>query len=136
MAVCFAGLEGCVIASINLSAALSTPALANRINGSLFTSFSLGTLVAPAIVRRTGVKRSMVFSMGVYSVYMLPFIWLEPVSLVVAAVTAGLAGAVLWCAQGVYFTRNALAYAASAEPGRGGVGESRAICFGIHRGVH
>ena len=78
MAICFAGLEGCVIASINLSAALFSPVLANRVNGTLFASFALGTAVAPAIVRRTGVKRAMVVAMSIYSLYMLPFIWLNP----------------------------------------------------------
>ena len=127
MSVSFAGLEGCIIASINLGAALMQPALAGSVNAVLFGCFSVGTLLAPAVVRRLGAKHAMVVSMTLYTLYLLPFIWVEAVSLHVAAVVGGLAGSVLWTAQGVYFTRNAVAYATEMGPGSGASGESKAI---------
>lgn len=127
MSSAFAGLEGCVIASINLSAALFSPCLASDVNAMLFACFSIGTLAAPFVVRHTGLKRSMVISMALYSLYLLPFIWAERTSLLAAAAVGGLAGSVLWTAQGVYFTRNALAYAAAKSAVTDTTGESRAI---------
>ncbi len=125
MSSAFAGLEGCVIASINLSAALFSPDLASDTNAVLFGCFSIGTLFAPTIVRLTGLKPAMVGSMGFYMLYLLPFIWAERISLFAGAAIGGLAGSVLWTAQGVYFTRNALAYAAADVSTA--AGDSRAI---------
>ena len=85
MSSAFAGLEGCVIASINLSAALFSPDLASDVNAMLFACFAIGTLVAPHIVHRAGLKRSMVISMAVYALYLLPFVWAERTSLLIAA---------------------------------------------------
>ena len=51
MSACFAGLEGCIIAVINLSAAVVPPDIAARANGVLYLFFSLGTFAAPAAVR-------------------------------------------------------------------------------------
>jgi hypothetical protein len=116
MSSAFAGLEGCVIAAINLSAALFSPDLAADVNAMLFFCFSLGTLLAPSIVRITGLKNALVGSMGIYNVYLLPFIWAMRGWLLFGAALGGLAGSVLWTAQGVYFTRNAVAYAEAAAP--------------------
>ena len=127
MSASFAGLEGCVITSVNLLAVLLGADLGGRVNSILFGSFSVGTAIAPAIVRRVGLKPAMVASMSIYTVYMLPFIWARPVGLYIAAAFGGLAGSVLWTAQGVYFTRNALAYAAAKNPGSGPEGDSKAI---------
>jgi hypothetical protein len=62
MSVSFAGLESCVIATINLSAALLSPELANDINAILFSCFALGTFGAPAVVRMVGMKNAMIAS--------------------------------------------------------------------------
>lgn len=125
MSTAFAGLEGCVIASINLSAALMQPALASDVNAMLFASFSAGTLISPIIVKHSGLKPSLVASMAVYSLYLLALMGCERSVLLVSATVGGIAGSVLWTAQGVYFTRNAVAYAAAVDPTV--EGESRAI---------
>ena len=51
--------------------------------------------------------------MAVYSCYLAAFIRANESQLLAAAVFGGLAGAVLWTAQGVYFTANALAFDAA-----------------------
>ena len=171
MSSAFAGLEGCVIAAINLSAAIVPPALAAQANGILYLMFSLGTFIAPLVVRRAGAKRSMVGAMTFYCLYLAAYIDFEyaldgtsllarsakssngsddaagraggdrgsssscairaaanvnafstvdldslgvhRVLLLIAAGVGGLAGSVMWVAQGVYFTRNALAFDAA-----------------------
>lgn len=133
--VCFAGLEGCVAATIALAAAVVPQDLASRANSVLYLTFALFTFPAPAIVERYGCKNSMVISMMLYSLYLLAFVtprsMLQPVLFLAAAIGGG-AGAVLWTAQGEYFTMNSLAYAAArGESGR--VGDSRAI--GLFAGV-
>ena len=119
MSACFAGLEGCVIATINLSAAIVPPEVASRSNGILYLFFALGTFVAPTIVLRAGSKQCMVASMLVYTLYLASYIQADPTLLLISAVLGGGAGAVLWVAQGSYFTRNALAYDALRSPRTG-----------------
>lgn len=110
MSTCFAGLEGCIIVTINLSAAIVSPDIAAQANGLLYLCFALMAFLAPPIVRHIGAKTSMVLSMALYLLYLASYIAAHPVVMLVNASVGGCAGALLWVAQGVYFTRNALAY--------------------------
>ena len=122
MSACFAGLEGCIIATINLSAAIistggivkcSPHGIASMANGVLYLFFSLSSFIAPPIVDYLGAKRTMILAMALYSLYLAAYIVANPILLLINAGIGGTAGACLWVAQGVYFTRNAQAYDAA-----------------------
>lgn len=106
----FAVLEGCVSATIVISHAVVPPELASTSNAILYLSFSITTFVSPAIVAAAGVKPSLVASMAAYSLYCVAYMAPLPAVLYAAGVVGGVAGAVLWTAQGVYYTANALQY--------------------------
>ena len=105
MSASFAGLEGCVFATINIAAAVVPPATAHFANGMLYLFFSVGALVAPLIVQRIGAKRSLVVGMSFCCFFMAGYIVHTRPVLVLVRPVGGFAGAVLWVAQGVYFTR-------------------------------
>ena len=109
MSASFAGLEGCVVACIVISAAIVPPALAYQANAILYLAFAVGTFAAPGVLECTGAKRGMVASMLAYTVYTAAFLRPEPSVILPAAAFGGFAGALLWTAQGEYFTANALA---------------------------
>ena len=119
MSTCFAGLEGCIIVTINLSAAIVPPEVAATSNGVLYLCFSLMAFAAPPIVERLSAKWCMISSMALYSLYLASFILANPTMLLVSAAVGGCAGSLLWVAQGVYFTRNALAYDVACAAGGG-----------------
>ena len=106
------GLEGCVVATIALSAAVVPPALAHTANAMLYLFFAIGTFAAPPLVAALGAKRTMMVCMAAYSLYLAAYIAPDPRVLYPAASLGGFAGALLWTAQGAYFTRNAVEYAA------------------------
>ena len=110
--VAMSGLEGCVVATIALSAAVVPPALAHTANAMLYLFFAIGTFAAPPLVAALGAKRTMMVCMAAYSLYLAAYIAPDPRVLYPAASLGGFAGALLWTAQGAYFTRNAVEYAA------------------------
>ena len=110
--VAMSGLEGCVVATIALSAAVVPPALAHTANAMLYLFFAIGTFAAPPLVAALGAKRAMMVCMAAYSLYLAAYIAPDPRVLYPAASLGGFAGALLWTAQGAYFTRNAVEYAA------------------------
>lgn len=118
MSASFAGLEGCVFATINIAAAVVPPATAHFANGMLYLFFSVGALVAPLIVQRIGAKRSLIAGMSFYCFFMAGYIVHTRPVLVLGASVGGFAGAVLWVAQGVYFTANAQVYDETASVAR------------------
>ena len=134
MSACFAGLEGCVVACIVISAAIVPPALSNSANALLYLLFSVGTFAAPGILAHTGAKRGMVLGMGAYGLYTAGFLLPTPEIMLPASAIGGFAGAVLWTAQGEYFTLNALAYAA-ARMFEGGGGPSDSAAIGTFAGL-
>ena len=111
MSTAFAGLEGCVVACVVISAAIVCPSLAYQANACLYLFFCVGTFAAPGVLAFTGAKRGMVGSMCCYSLYTAAFLLPRPEVILPASAIGGFAGAVLWTAQGEYFTANALAYA-------------------------
>ncbi|EOD26228.1 hypothetical protein EMIHUDRAFT_236936 [Emiliania huxleyi CCMP1516] len=103
----FAILEGCISATIIISHEVVEHHLASSVSAVLYLFFALGTLVAPALVRRAGVKRSLVASMLMYAVYTAAYMAPSPTVLYPAGALGGLAGALLWTAQGAYYTTSA-----------------------------
>ena len=97
----FAGLEGCVTASVALSAVLIEPELASRANGTLYLLFSIGNFVAPACVAQLGAKRALIISMWTYTIYLAAFLHADHATLIPAAALGGTAGLVqfklCWC---------------------------------------
>ena len=130
MSTSFAGLEGCIIVTINLSAAIVPPDVAAMANALLYLCFALCAFVAPAVVERLGAKWSMVWSMALYSLYLAAYILGDPTVLLVSAAIGGCAGALLWVGQGVYFTRNALAYDAVCATTGGSSSAARRLLGG------
>lgn len=122
----FAGLEGCIAASIALSSAIIPKTLAATANAMLYLFFALSTFLAPQVVEYVGCRRAMLVSMAGYSLYLLAFLMPRPAIILPAAALGGVAGAVLWTAQGEYFTLNSLAYASSRGQ-TAAVDEGRAI---------
>jgi hypothetical protein len=115
--ISFAVLEGCITATIIISHAVVSQELAAAANAILYLFFSLTTFVSPAIVGGAGVKQALVGAMFAYSFYCAAYMVPSPPILYLAASLGGVAGAVLWTAQGVYYTVNALEYtAAHAAP--------------------
>ena len=88
--------------------------------------FCVGTFAAPGVLAYTGAKRGMVGSMCCYSLYTAAFLLPRPEIILPASAIGGFAGAVLWTAQGEYFTANALAYAVARGPAAGPPRLSRA----------
>ena len=119
MSAAFAGLEGCVVACIVISAAIVCPSLAYQANAYLYLFFCVGTFAAPGVLAYTGAKRGMVVGMFCYSLYTAAFLLPRPEVILPASAIAGFAGAVLWTAQGEYFTANALAYAVARSAAAG-----------------
>ena len=114
----FAVNEGALLAVIALSAALVDPYVAALGNALLYLAFSLGCLASPAVVRRLGLRRSLLLGTSAYTLYVAAYIVPSAATLPPAALLAGAAGAVLWTAQGTYFTQNGRLYArARAEHG-------------------
>ena len=123
---CFAGLEGCVAACVALSSAIVPKGLAATVNATLYLCFALSTFAAPQIVSYFGPRRAMLISMTLYGLYLLAFLLPSPPLIIPAAAVGGIAGAVLWTAQGEYFTLNSLAYAAACGQ-TASAAENRAI---------
>lgn len=115
--VSFAVLEGCISATIIISQAVVQPGLASAANAVLYLFFSLFTLAAPAVVAAAGVKRALVGSSFAYIFYCAAYMAPVPNVLFPAAVIGGIAGAVLWTAQGAYFVQNATALADTDRSG-------------------
>ena len=112
------GSRGVRFATINIAAAVVPPATAHFANGMLYLFFSVGALVAPLIVQRIGAKRSLIAGMSFYCFFMAGYIVHTRPVLVLGASVGGFAGAVLWVAQGVYFTANAQVYDETASVAR------------------
>ena len=95
----FAILEGCISATIIISHEVVEHHLASSVSAVLYLFFALGTLVAPALVRRAGVKRSLVASMLMYAVYTAAYMAPSPTVLYPAGALGGLAGALRGAAR-------------------------------------
>jgi hypothetical protein len=111
MSAAFAVNEGALLAVISLSAALVDPSVAALGNGLLYLSFSLGCIASPSLVRRLGDRTALVIGTSAYAAYVAAYIAPSSVTIPPAALAAGGCGALLWTAQGRYFTRNAHRYA-------------------------
>ena len=108
-----------MVACVVISAAIVCPSLAYEANAYLYLFFCVGTFAAPGVLAYTGAKRGMVGSMCCYSLYTAAFLLPRPEIILPASAIGGFAGAVLWTAQGEYFTANALAYAVARGPAAG-----------------
>ena len=115
-----------MVACVVISAAIVCPSLAYEANAYLYLFFCVGTFAAPGVLAYTGAKRGMVGSMCCYSLYTAAFLLPRPEIILPASAIGGFAGAVLWTAQGEYFTANALAYAVARGPAAGPPRLSRA----------
>eukprot|EP01063_Lacrimia_lanifica_P007606 TRINITY_DN14891_c0_g1_i1.p1 TRINITY_DN14891_c0_g1~~TRINITY_DN14891_c0_g1_i1.p1 ORF type:complete len:519 (+),score=102.17 TRINITY_DN14891_c0_g1_i1:85-1641(+) len=115
MSVCFAWAEGAVAAILAVSASLIDRDLNATAGLVLYGFFAAGSLVAPAVTARLGLKQSLVAGLVGFSMFTASFV--HPVAEVMypAAAFSGVMGAVLWTAQGSYFTINALEYTAALE---------------------
>ena len=107
----FAVNEGALLAVIALSAALVDPAVAALGNALLYLAFSLGCVASPAVVRRLGLRRSLLLGTSAYTLYVAAYIVPTAATVPPAALVAGAAGAVLWTAQGAYFAHNGRLFA-------------------------
>ena len=107
----FAVNEGALLAVIALSAALVDPAVAALGNALLYLAFSLGCVASPAVVRRLGLRRSLLLGTSAYTLYVAAYIVPSAATVPPAALVAGAAGAVLWTAQGAYFSHNGRLFA-------------------------
>jgi hypothetical protein len=107
----FAVNEGALLAVIALSAALVDPAVAALGNALLYLAFSLGCVASPAVVRALGLRRSLLLGTSAYTLYVAAYIVPTAATVPPAALLAGAAGAVLWTAQGAYFSRNGRLFA-------------------------
>ena len=114
MSAAFAGNEGALLAVVSLSAGLIEPRTAGLANGTLYMSFALGCLASPSVVRRLGDRRSLVLGTSAYALFCAAYMAPSAAGLPIAGAAAGACGAVLWTAQGRYFSLNARLHARAA----------------------
>ena len=119
--------EGALLAVIALSAALVDPAVAALGNALLYLAFSLGCVASPAVVRALGLRRSLLLGTSAYTLYVAAYIVPSAATVPPAALLAGAAGAVLWTAQGAYFSRNGRLFARARSAGASVDAEARAV---------
>ena len=65
----------------------------------LYTAFAVGTLFAPGLVNRLGLKPGLVCGTLGFTVYAASFTYPRPFTILPAAALSGLSGAMLWTAQ-------------------------------------
>ena len=79
----------------------------------VFTVFFAVLIYCASDVDYLGAKRTMILAMAPFAKIFAAYIVANPILLLINAGIGGTAGACLWVAQGVYFTRNAQAYDAA-----------------------
>lgn len=82
----------------------------NMANFTLSLTYALGTLLAPFLVGRLGVKRALVISMSMYIWPALAWMYPKVYFCVPANFLEGIFGSVLWTAAGKYTAANAVLY--------------------------
>lgn len=108
--------HGCVTACLNLATARLGNVGAEQ-SAVLYISYAASALLgSTSVVKNVGAKNSLILGMGIYCIYVGCFVLAsllrthpmiaEAVALVGAAV-GGLAGGILWTAQGSFFARSA-----------------------------
>jgi hypothetical protein len=110
MSLCFAAVEGVVVAILALSAALIDHQLFSTSCGLLYSAFAAGNIMSPMVTRKLGLKRSLVAGMIGFTVYALAFVYPRPYTIIPGAGISGLFGSLVWTAQGAYFAENARLY--------------------------
>lgn len=123
MSICFSANHGCVVACIAYAASELGDLLGGYGTGSLYICYALTAfLFSKPVITMTGPKIGLVMGVGGYCVYVLGFLlaivlkdavrW--PV-FILSACVGGMAGGLLWTAQGRYFSKNASLYSEVSE---------------------
>ena len=118
MCICFSANHGCVVACIAYAASELGDLLGGYGTGSLYVCYAFTAfLLSKPVITMTGPKIGLILGVGGYCVYVLGFLlavvlqgsirW--PIFLFSACV-GGIAGGMLWTAQGRYFSKNASLY--------------------------
>lgn len=118
MCVCFSANHGCVVSCIAYAASELGDLLGGYGTGSLYICYALTAFfLSKPVITMTGPKIGLVLGVGGYCVYILGFllaiilkgkiVW--PV-FIFSACVGGVAGGLLWTAQGRYFSKNASLY--------------------------
>jgi hypothetical protein len=115
MSLCFAAVEGVVVAILALSAALIDHGLFSTSCGLLYSAFAAGNIISPTVTRALGLKRSLVTGMIGFTVYALAFVYPRPYTIIPGAGISGIFGSLVWTAQGAYFAENARLYAIAMD---------------------
>ena len=124
MCFCFSANHGCVVSCIAYAASELGDLLGGYGTGSLYVCYALTAFFfSKPVITMTGPKIGLVLGVGGYCIYILGFLlaiilngiirW--PVFLF-AACMGGMAGGLLWTAQGRYFSKNAAMYSEGNYP--------------------
>lgn len=123
MCVCFSANHGCVVACIAYASSELGDLLGGYGTGSLYICYALTAFfLSKPVITMTGPKIGLILGVGGYCIYILGFLlaillngkirW--PV-FIFAACVGGMAGGLLWTAQGRYFSKNAALYSEVSE---------------------
>ena len=118
MCICFSANHGCVVSCIAYAASQLGDLLGGYGTGSLYICYAITAFfLSKPVITMTGPKIGLVLGVGGYCVYVLGFLlaivlngavrW--PVFILSASI-GGMAGGLLWTAQGRYFSKNASLY--------------------------
>jgi hypothetical protein len=118
MCICFSANHGCVVSCIAYAASELGDLLGGYGTGALYVCYAFTAFfLSKPVITMTGPKIGLVLGVGGYCVYILGFLlaivlngqirW--PV-FIFAACVGGMAGGMLWTAQGRYFSKNAAIY--------------------------
>jgi MFS family permease len=122
MSVAFAVNQGCVVSCLAYASTELSEHLADFGNGFLCIAFSISALgLAKPIIEMVGPKYGLVFGLLGCCIYVLGFALavLIPTGawpvFIISSIIGGVAGGLLWTAQGKYFAVNSILYAEAVE---------------------